>query len=87
MADKDKAKNAEPAAEEKPAPAPSTTPAAKFPIERLRRDCAKLFKVTTSTYDGATYGLKGEFTVEEMQNHIKKWLNTPVPTGARKERK
>lgn len=70
------------------APAAAETKAApverKVPIEKLRRSCLKLFGVTPSTFDGATVGLTGKFTVEEMQAHIDKWLNTPVSLG-RKE--
>lgn len=56
------------------------TPAAppKFAIERLRRECLSLFDVTVSTFDGATFGLKGEYSVEEMRVHIKKWQNMRV---------
>jgi len=57
----------------------------KIPIEKLRRSCVKLFGVTPSTFDGATVGLAGEFTVAEMQAHIDKWLNMPVSLGQRKE--
>ncbi len=56
----------------------------KIPIEKLRRSCFKLFGVSPSTFDGATVGLAGKFTVAEMQAHIDKWLNTPVSLG-RKE--
>lgn len=58
------------------------TPAApkspKFSVTRLRKDCLKLFGVTVSTFDGATKGLSGEFSVEEMAERIKKWLNKPL---------
>lgn len=57
----------------------------KIPIEKLRRSCVKLFGVTPSTFDGATVGLKGAFTVEEMQTRITAWLNTPVSLGQKKE--
>lgn len=70
------------------APAAEETKAApvdrKIPIEKLRRSCLKLFGVTPSTFDGATVGLTGKFTVAEMQTHIDKWLKTPVSLG-RKE--
>ncbi len=67
------------------APAPAKPEAErKIPIEKLRRSCVKLFGVTPSTFDGATVGLTGRFTVNEMQAHIDKWLNTPVSLG-RKE--
>lgn len=57
----------------------------KIPIEKLRRSCVKLFGVTPSTFDGATVGLDGKFTVTEMQAHIDKWLNTPVSLVCKKE--
>jgi len=69
-----------------PAPPPESE-APKFSIERLRQDCAELFKISVSTYDGATYGKQGDYTVEEMRGVIDKWLNSPVCTGARKEKK
>lgn len=61
--------------------AASTTPAAqppKFTVERLRKDCFSLFGVTTSTYDGAVFGLTGEFSVSEMRAAIQKWQNKGV---------
>lgn len=45
----------------------------KFTVEKLRKNCYTLFGVTQSTFDGATYGLGGEFTVEEMKSAIEKW--------------
>lgn len=45
----------------------------KFPISVLRKNCVTLFKVTTSTFDGATYGKNGEYTVGEMKNLIDSW--------------
>lgn len=65
--------------------APGTEAGRKIPIDKLRRSCVKLFGVTPSTFDGATVGLDGRFTVAEMQTHIDKWLNTPVSLGQRKE--
>lgn len=52
----------------------------KYPLTRLRRDCRKLFGVSTSTFDGATAGRKSgeEFTVTEMGEIVKKWQNTPL---------
>jgi hypothetical protein len=57
----------------------------KIPIDKLRRSSFKLFGVTPSTFDGATVGLTGTFTVEEMQARIDAWLNTPVNLGQKKE--
>jgi len=50
----------------------------KFSIERLRQNCLELFGVTSSTYDGAVHKLEGEFTVEQMKSHIKKWQGATV---------
>lgn len=49
-----------------------------FSLERLRRDCFKVFGVTPSTFDGATYGLTGEFTVNELREKIQVFQNTRV---------
>lgn len=67
------------------APVEEPTAERKIPIEKLRRSCVKLFGVTPSTFDGATVGLEGKFTVTEMQAHIDKWLNTPISMGQKKE--
>ena len=53
----------------------------KIPIEKLRRSCVKLFGITPSTFDGATVGMEGNFTVAEMQAHITAWLGQPVSLG------
>ncbi len=50
----------------------------KIPLDKLRRSCVKLFGVTPSTFDGATVGLTGSFTVDEMKARITAWLNKPV---------
>lgn len=65
--------NTKPVAEEKVEAAE-----AKFSIEKLRENCLTLFGVTSSTFDGATYGLKGDFTVEEMKKIIAEWQNKEV---------
>ena len=53
----------------------ATKPAeATFTVEQLRPSARELFGVSQSTYDGATYGLTGEFTVEAMRKHIENWL-------------
>ncbi len=71
----------------KAAPAPEAAEGRKIPIEKLRRSCVKLFGVTPSTFDGATVGIQpgSKYTIEEMQAHIDKWLNTPISLGRRKE--
>ena len=60
----DKGKN------EAAAPVQSTT---KYPIEKLAAYCRKLFGVSSSTFAGATYGLTGAYSVEEIKDRINKW--------------
>ncbi len=52
--------------------------ATKFPLVKLAANCRALFGVSSCTFAGATHGLSGEFTVEEMKAHIKKWKNGAV---------
>ncbi|MBQ8331138.1 MAG: hypothetical protein IJX94_01395 [Clostridia bacterium] len=54
------------------------TGAPVFGIEKLRANCVTLFGVTTSTFDGATHGLEGEFTVEAMKQTIEEWKNKKI---------
>ena len=61
-----------------PAPAKAER---KIPLDKLRKSCVKLFGVTPSTFDGATVGLAGKFSVAEMQEIINKWLNKPIGFG------
>jgi hypothetical protein len=87
MPDENKAVVAEPADKTAAAPvqkdkSPPVTRPPKFPPAHLRRDCRALFDVSTSTYNAATCGLKGEFTVKEMGAHITNWLKTPLKKGA-----
>ena len=44
-----------------------------YSLEQLRANCLTLFGVTQSTFDGATYGLAGNFSIEKMKSHIKLW--------------
>ena len=60
----------------------STDP--KYSIEKLRSNCLKLFGVTSSTFDGATHGLNGEFTVKEIKIVIEKWRKTTLKKEANK---
>lgn len=53
----------------------------KFSLEVLRANCLKLFKVSSSTFDGATKGLNGDFTVNEIKEKIKGWLEQPIKKG------
>lgn len=67
------------AQKEKPALAETAaTTEPKFSVARLREKCYALFGVTTSTFDGATYDLDGEYTVDEMKEKIVKWQNKEV---------
>ena len=50
----------------------------KFPIEKLAVNCRRLFGVSSCTFAGATHGLTGEYTVEEMKKHIEKWRKQEV---------
>ena len=45
-----------------------------FSVEQLRPSARELFGISQSTYDGATDGLTGEYTVEAMRKHIENWL-------------
>ena len=56
----------------------SSVPAPKFTVEKLRQNCQKLFNVSQSTFDGAVYGLSGEYTVPEMKKIISSWQNKEV---------
>ena len=73
------------AAPESDVTAEKTEALPKFTVERLRRDCLRLFGVTFSTFDGATYGLTDTYTVEEMRSIINKWQNTRVIPANKKE--
>ena len=56
-----------------------------FSLERLAKDCYKIFGVSPSTFAGATVGLEADckMTVADMKAHIKKWLDTPIKLGGR----
>lgn len=54
----------------------------KFTIEKLRQNCLALFGVTTSTFDGATLGYDGEYSVEEIKKAIERWQNTKIKKEA-----
>lgn len=58
-----------------------------FTLERLRRECLKLFGVSTSTFDGATYKLSGEYTVEKIRGIIKAWQSQQILPTTGKESK
>ena len=51
----------------------------KFPYEVLKANCMKLFRVTSSTFIGATIGMEsGAYTIAEMQSIVKGWLKKEV---------
>ena len=73
------------AQKEKVEPVTTADTAPKFTIGRLRENCLTLFGVTSSTFDGATYGLDGTYTVDETKKAINKWQNTPTKSGKKEE--
>ncbi len=52
--------------------------AKKYTVEKLQANCRQLFGVSTSTFAGATYGMTGTYTVEEMKTHIEAWRKKGV---------
>lgn len=64
--------------ESPPAPEQPAVNEPVFSLERLRRDCFKVFGITSSTFDAATYGLTGEFTVNALREKIQVFQNTRV---------
>lgn len=52
--------------------------AQKYKIPQLRAYCRALFGISTSTFDGATYGLTETYTIEEMKTHINNWKKKGV---------
>lgn len=52
--------------------------AAKFPIEKLAANCRRLFGVSSCVFAGATHGLTGEYTVDEIKSRIEKWKKQEV---------
>lgn len=45
----------------------------KYPLDQLRKHTLKLFGVTSCAFDGATYGMAGEYSVEEIKKAIERW--------------
>lgn len=66
------------AAKEKAAAEEAPQTLTKFPLETLRRDCMKLYGVTTSTFDGATLGMAGAYGIEEIRSLIRAWKTKEV---------
>lgn len=52
----------------------------KFKLSVLRENAIKLFAVTTSTFDGATYGMdvNKDYTVDEIKKIITNWKKKEV---------
>ncbi len=50
----------------------------KFPLEKLRANCKKIFGVTDCTFAGATYGMTGNYTITEIKARLEKWRGTEV---------
>ena len=48
--------------------------AQKFLLSVWQRLAGRFFHVSASTFAGATAGMTGEYTVEEMRKHIDEWL-------------
>lgn len=53
-------------------------PEKKFPLKKLRANCKKLFGVTDCTFAGATHGMTGSYTVDEIKAQLEKWRRTEV---------
>lgn len=46
-----------------------------YKADMLRRHCAELFGISSSTWDGAFYGVKkDEMTIDEARARINEWL-------------
>lgn len=52
--------------------------AKKYAVEKLQENCQQLFGVSTSTFAGATYGMTGTYTVEEMRTYLETWKKKGV---------
>lgn len=50
----------------------------KFTVEKLQANCRELFGISTSTFAGATYGMTGMYTIEEMRAHLEAWKKKGV---------
>ena len=87
MDDKKNTKADTPKAETSPAVPQPATNQPVFSLERLRRDCFKVFGVTSSTFDGAAHGLDGDFTVDEIRKIINDWQSKPIFGKIKKEGK
>jgi len=50
----------------------------KYSLDVLQKHCRKLFGVPTVVFVGATTGMTGEYTVEEIKSIIEKWCKKEV---------
>lgn len=57
---------------------PATPNEPKYAVEKLRNASLELFGISTSTFDGATCGLSGEYTLDEMRRIIENWKKKEV---------
>lgn len=51
-----------------------------YEYSQIRKDCLKLFGITTSTFDGATTDInkQNSYTIQEVQDVINNWLKKEV---------
>ena len=56
----------------------------KFPIAKLRDNSLKLFGVSVSTFDGATSGMTGEYSINEMKSALENWGKKEVKAHGRR---
>lgn len=50
----------------------------KYDVAKLRECCFSVLGVTSSTFDGAFYGLEGQYSLDEAKDIIAKFLNKEV---------
>lgn len=50
-----------------------TTSVKTYTIAQLRSCCQELFGVSDATFAGATLGLEGRFTEEQMRTRLEAW--------------
>lgn len=53
-------------------------PGQKYSIEQLGKNCRELFGVTRTVFIGATFGLQGQYTVDEMAKIIENWSGKEI---------
>lgn len=50
----------------------------RFDLQKLGENSLELFGVSRFTFAGATYGLKGKYSIDEIKNVIEEWLRKEV---------